>query len=92
MLTTRRVIAPTLFTAVTALVYFVTAAAASAQTYLPEGDDGGAHAPVPASAVTSTGSPIWQFVAVAIAAAAIALTLTLALTRFRQSHHQLSLA
>ena len=84
---TRRITVPALSTALAALVYFASAVSASAQTYLPGGDDGsGAN-----TGVRTSGTPIWQFVAVALVAAAVTIGLFLAASRLRHSH-RLSIA
>ena len=83
----RRITIPALSTALAALLYLTTAVSASAQTYLPAGDDGAG-----VGTVVHTGaSPIWQFAAVALAAAAITVGLFLAASRLRHSH-RLSIA
>jgi len=83
----RRITIPALSTALAALLYLTTAVSASAQTYLPEGDDGsGAN-----TGVRTSGTPIWQFVAVALVAAAVTIGLFLAASRLRHSH-RLSIA
>ena len=84
---TRRITVPALSTAIVAFVYLMTAVSASAQTYLPGGDDG----PGVITVVHTSGSPIWQFAAVGLAAAAITVGLFLAGSRVRHSH-RLSIA
>ena len=79
---TRRITVPALSTALAVLVYLVGATSASAQTYLPGGDDG----PGATTVVHTSGSPIWQFATVALAAAVITVGLFLAASRLRHSH------
>ena len=83
----RRITVPALSTALAALLYLTTAVSASAQTYLPGGDEGAGVTTV----VRTSGLPIWQFAAVALATAAITVGLFLAVSRLRHSH-RLSIA
>ena len=83
----RRITIPALSTALAALLYLTTAVSASAQTYLPAGDDGAGVT----TAVRTSGSPIWQFATIALATAAISVGLFLAVSRLRHSH-RLSIA